>query len=109
MLLNLIQNVIQAMEENDGTLTICTHTAFQVTSHGKIYRLAARIDIEDNGPGIPSQIQDTLFYPMVSHRKGDNDLGLSIAQNIIDQHAGRIEFSSWPGHTQFSIYLSITN
>lgn len=109
VLLNLIQNAIQAMEENGGTLTICTRTAFQVTLHGKIYRLAARIDIEDNGPGIPSQIQDTLFYPMVSHRKGGNGLGLSVAQNIIDQHAGRIEFSSWPGHTQFSIYLPITN
>lgn len=109
VLLNISQNAIQAMEENGGTLTMRTRTAFHVTLHGKTYRLAARIDIEDNGPGIPSQIQDTLFYPMVSHHKGGNGLGLSIAQNIIDQHAGRIEFSSWPGHTQFSIYLPIKN
>ncbi|WGL98479.1 nitrogen regulation protein NR(II) [Arsenophonus sp. aPb] len=109
VLLNISQNAIQAMEENGGTLTMRTRTAFHVTLHGKTYRLAARIDIEDNGPGIPSQIQDTLFYAMVSHHKGGNGLGLSIAQNIIDQHAGRIEFSSWPGHTQFSIYLPIKN
>jgi two-component system, NtrC family, nitrogen regulation sensor histidine kinase GlnL len=110
VLLNLSQNAIQAMEENGGTLIIRTRTAFQTTLQGKTYRLAARIDIEDNGPGIPSQIQDTLFYPTVSHRQGGNGLGLSIVQNIIiDQHAGRIEFSSWPGHTQFSIYLPIKN
>lgn len=110
VLLNLSQNAIQAMEENGGTLIIRTRTAFQTTLQGKTYRLAARIDIEDNGPGIPSQIQDTLFYLTVSHRQGGNGLGLSIVQNIIiDQHAGRIEFSGWSGHTQFSIYLPIKN
>lgn len=71
------------------------------------YRLAARIDVEDNGPGIPPQLQDTLFYPMVSGREGGTGLGLSIARSLIDQHSGKIEFTSWPGHTEFSVYLPI--
>ena len=62
---------------------------------------------EDNGPGIPPHLQDTLFYPMVSGREGGTGLGLSIARNLIDQHSGKIEFTSWPGHTEFSVYLPI--
>lgn len=74
-----------------------TRTAFQLTLHGVRYRLAARIDVEDNGPGIPSHLQDTLFYPMVSGREGGTGLGLSIARSLIDQHSGKIEFTSWRG------------
>lgn len=107
VLLNISRNALQALGDNGGTITLRTRTAFQVLLHSKRYRLAARIDIEDNGPGIPPHLQDTLFYPMVSGRAGGTGLGLSIAQNLIDQHQGKIEFSSWPGHTEFSIYLPI--
>ena len=92
VLLNIVRNALQA---------------FQLTLHGARYRLAARIDVEDNGPGIPPHLQDTLFYPMVSGREGGTGLGLSIARNLIDQHSGKIEFTSWPGHTEFSVYLPI--
>lgn len=107
VILNIARNAMQAIGHNDGTIQIRTRTAFQITLHGKRYRLCARIDIEDNGPGIPVSLQDTLFYPMVSGRDGGNGLGLSIARNIIDQHQGKIEFNSWPGHTEFSVYLPI--
>ncbi len=53
--------------------------------------------MEDNGPGHSASFQDTLFYPMVSGREGGTGLGLSIARNLIDQHSGKIEFTSWPG------------
>ncbi|MCX8580731.1 nitrogen regulation protein NR(II) [Gilliamella sp. B3482] len=107
VVLNIIRNAIQAIGSKTGSITIRTRTAFQVTLHGLRYRLCARIDIEDNGPGVPVHIQDTLFYPMVSGYEGGNGIGLSIAHNIIDQHHGKIEFNSWPGHTEFSIYLPI--
>ena len=90
-----------------GTIILRTRTAFQLTLHGTRYRLVARIDVEDDGPGIPAQLQDTLFYPMVSGREGGTGLGLSIARSLIDQHSGKIEFNSWPGHTEFSVYLPI--
>ena len=96
VVLNIVRNAIQAIGSKTGSITIRTRTAFQVTLHGQRYRLCARIDIED-----------TLFYPMVSGYEGGNGIGLSIAHNIIDQHHGKIEFNSWPGHTEFSIYLPI--
>ncbi|WP_340620114.1 nitrogen regulation protein NR(II) [Xenorhabdus siamensis] len=107
VLLNITRNALQALGSQGGIITLRTRTAFQITLHGERYRLAARIDIEDNGPGIPPGIQDTLFYPMVSGHEGGTGLGLSIARSLIDQHAGKIEFTSWPGHTEFSIYLPI--
>ncbi|NDL64718.1 nitrogen regulation protein NR(II) [Acerihabitans arboris] len=107
VLLNITRNSLQALGEDGGTITIRTRTAFQLTLHGVRYRLVARIDIEDDGPGVPAQLQDTLFYPMVSGREGGTGLGLSIARSLIDQNSGKIEFNSWPGHTEFSVYLPI--
>ncbi|WP_127959805.1 nitrogen regulation protein NR(II) [Serratia microhaemolytica] len=107
VLLNITRNALQALGDNGGTLTLRTRTAFQVTLQGKRCRLAARIDIEDDGPGVAAALQDTLFYPMVSGRVGGSGLGLSIARDLIDQHGGKIELNSWPGHTEFSIYLPI--
>ena len=107
VLLNIVRNALQALGPEGGEIILRTRTAFQLTLHGVRYRLAARIDVEDNGPGIPPHLQDTLFYPMVSGREGGTGLGLSIARNLIDQHSGKIEFTSWPGHTEFSVFLPI--
>ncbi|NMP29392.1 nitrogen regulation protein NR(II) [Rahnella sp. SAP-1] len=107
ILLNITRNALQALGEEGGTITLRTRTAFQITLHGVRYRLVARIDIEDDGPGVPAHLQDTLFYPMVSGREGGTGLGLSIARSLIDQHSGKVEFNSWPGHTEFSVYLPI--
>ena len=105
-LLNIVRNAVEAMG-GEGVIRLKTRTVFQITIHGKRYRLAAEIKIIDNGPGIPENIRDTLFYPMVTGKEGGTGLGLSIAQNLIDQHKGRIECVSWPGHTEFSIYLPL--
>lgn len=107
VLLNITRNALQALGDAGGIITLRTRTAFQISLHGTRHRLSARIDIKDNGPGVSAQLQDTLFYPMVSGREGGTGLGLSIARNLIDQHCGKIEFNSWPGHTEFSVYLPI--
>ncbi|WP_024872440.1 nitrogen regulation protein NR(II) [Tolumonas lignilytica] len=104
--LNIVRNAVEAMHGH-GTIKLKTRTVFQITIHGKRYRLAAEIRIIDDGPGIPENIRDTLFYPMVTGKEGGTGLGLSIAQNLIDQHKGRIECVSWPGHTEFCIYLPL--
>ncbi|WP_392566437.1 nitrogen regulation protein NR(II) [Utexia brackfieldae] len=107
VVLNICRNALQALDYQAGIIILRTRTEFQVTLHGKRYRLCARIDIEDNGPGVPVHLRDTLFYPMVSGNQAGSGLGLSIARNLVDQHSGKIDFSSWPGHTIFSIYLPI--
>lgn len=74
VLLNIVRNALQALGPEGGEIILRTRTAFQLTLHGERYRLAARIDVEDNGPGIPPHLQDTLFYPMVSGREGGTGL-----------------------------------
>lgn len=74
VLLNIVRNALQALGPEGGEIILRTRTAFQLTLHGVRYRLAARIDVEDNGPGIPPHLEDTLFYPMVSGREGGTGL-----------------------------------
>lgn len=107
-MLNIVSNAAQVLSnQDDGLITIRTRTVHQANIHGHRCKVAARIEIIDNGPGIPVELQDTLFYPMVSGREGGTGLGLSISQNLIDQHNGKIDVESWPGHTNFTIYLPI--
>lgn len=109
-LLNIVRNAQQALE-NTATPGIClqSRVLHQHTLHGKRYKLVALIRVIDNGPGIPADIKDTLFYPMVSGKAGGTGLGLSIAQTLIHQHGGWIDCDSWPGHTEFTLYLPIAD
>jgi len=107
-LLNIVSNAAQILQgQENGEITLKTRTVHQANIHGQRYKLSARIEIIDNGPGISASLQDTLFYPMVSGREGGTGLGLSISQNLIDQHKGKIDVESWPGQTTFTIYLPI--
>jgi two-component system nitrogen regulation sensor histidine kinase GlnL len=106
--LNIVQNAVQALEplaDSHSQITLRTRTAHQIMLNGMPHRLAAEIKIIDNGAGIPENLKDTLFYPMVTGRSDGTGLGLSIAQELIKQHHGRIECHSSEGHTEFLIYL----
>jgi two-component system nitrogen regulation sensor histidine kinase GlnL len=104
--LNIVRNAMQVMgTQPDAQIILRTRVMRQFTIGSTRHRLVARIDIEDNGPGIPADLQDTLFLPMVSGRVGGVGLGLSISQSLVAQHGGLIEFSSQPGQTIFSLLL----
>ncbi|WP_324732091.1 nitrogen regulation protein NR(II) [Pseudomonas paeninsulae] len=109
--LNIVRNAMQAIggqnEMRLGRITLRTRTLRQFTIGHIRHRLVARLEIIDNGPGIPAELQDTIFYPMVSGRADGTGLGLAITQNIISQHQGLIECESHPGHTLFSIFLPL--
>lgn len=105
--LNIVNNAIQAISP-DNTITLKTRISSNKNINGKQIKLAAKISIIDNGPGIPPEIQDTLFYPMVSGRSNGTGLGLSIAQTLIKQHKGKLSCHSRPGHTEFIILLPLT-
>jgi two-component system nitrogen regulation sensor histidine kinase GlnL len=66
-----------------------------------------KIQVIDNGPGIPIELKNTLFYPMVTSKKEGSGLGLSISQTLIGHHRGKIEVDSWPGRTEFILYIPI--
>ena len=63
------------------------------------------IRIEDNGPGIPTDLQDRIFFPMVSGRAQGSGIGLSVTQTIISRHRGWIEVVSEPGNTTIDVIL----
>lgn len=107
VLLNIVRNAFEALEAEGGTIVLRTRMALRVTLQGERYRLAVKIDVQDNGPGVPVEIEDTLFYPMVSGRTGGTGLGLSIARDLVEQHGGKIELVSWPGFTVFSVFLPV--
>lgn len=105
-LINIIQNAIQVLDEQ-GIITFKTRIATNQTIAGKQVKLAVKLSIIDNGPGIPPTLQDTIFYPMVSGRAEGTGLGLSIAQTLVHQHNGKLTCYSYPGRTEFSILLPL--
>ncbi len=106
-MLNIAQNAVQAMD-GSGTLTIKTRVVRQMLLGEKIWRLVMRIDIMDDGPGIPKNLKDKLFMPLVSGRANGTGLGLGIAQSLIQQHDGLIEYLDKKQQTTFAIHLPIT-
>ena len=110
--LNIVRNAMQAImsatDDRRGRITLRTRTLRQFTIGSRRHRLVCRLEISDNGPGIPPAILDSIFYPMVSGRADGTGLGLSITQTIISRHQGLIECDSVPGHTTFTLFLPIT-
>jgi two-component system, NtrC family, nitrogen regulation sensor histidine kinase GlnL len=108
--LNIARNAVQAMQ-NNGTeqakVIFRTRSERQVTLARKRYRVAIKLQIIDNGPGIPADIREKIFYPLVSGREGGTGLGLALAQTFITQHHGMIDCDSQPGKTCFTILLPI--
>ncbi|MCB1672479.1 MAG: nitrogen regulation protein NR(II) [Gammaproteobacteria bacterium] len=110
--LNIVRNAVQALESPSvehrlGIICLRTRVLRNVTIGSVAHRLVARVEIRDNGPGIPNRIIDTLFYPMISGRADGSGLGLSIAQSIINQHGGIIECDSEPGATVFTLTIPL--
>jgi two-component system, NtrC family, nitrogen regulation sensor histidine kinase GlnL len=111
--LNIVRNAMQALLEHKQNaapeIILRTRIHRQFTIGRKHYPLVAWISIEDNGPGIPQNIIDDIFYPMISGRAEGTGLGLAISQQLITQHHGLIECTSEPGQTIFSIYIPLDN
>lgn len=104
--LNIARNAAQAMG-GEGEIVLRTRSLRQITLVKKRYRLAMEIKVIDNGPGIPDEIRERMFYPLVSGREGGSGLGLTIAQNFIQHHHGTIDCSSRPGNTVFTLRLPV--
>jgi two-component system nitrogen regulation sensor histidine kinase GlnL len=108
VILNVARNAMQALQDSECPCLAFTTRIERLFTIGTIqHKLVARIDIADNGPGIPDSIKEQLFYPMITGRPDGTGLGLSVAQSIVHQHQGLIEFESRSGNTIFSIYLPL--
>ncbi|MFT6310913.1 MAG: two-component system nitrogen regulation sensor histidine kinase GlnL [Porticoccus sp.] len=108
--LNITRNAMQSLQSNpdcNQTITIVTRILRQFTIGKYHHRHVIKIDICDVGPGVPKQLLETVFMPMVSGRAEGTGLGLSISQSVINRHQGLIECESKPGNTRFSLYIPL--
>jgi two-component system, NtrC family, nitrogen regulation sensor histidine kinase GlnL len=103
--LNIVRNAAQAGSQ---TVLLRTRALRQITILRHRHRLALELQVTDDGPGVPEEIQDRIFNPLVSGREGGTGLGLSLAQTFVQYHQGVIEFESRPGRTTFRILLPLT-
>lgn len=109
--LNIAQNAANVLtdriRQEDAELIFKTRVSRQVTLARVRYRLALNLHIIDNGPGIPADLIEKIFNPLVSGTEGGSGLGLTLSQTLIQQHGGIIECESVPGHTEFLIRLPL--
>ncbi|MGO3741871.1 nitrogen regulation protein NR(II) [Kerstersia sp.] len=108
-LLNVMRNAAQALTQPlqvpDARITLRTRVMRRVMIGGRQERMALAVSVIDNGPGVPDSIQDRVFHPLVTGRASGTGLGLSLAQDFLQQHDGVIEFRSEPGNTEFCLVL----
>lgn len=107
-ILNIIRNAMQSLEKTtNATIKLVTRTERQFTIASVRHRNVLKVDIIDNGPGIPEALRDNLFMPMITGRPDGTGLGLSVAHAIVHRHKGVLEFSSDRGRTQFSLIIPL--
>ncbi len=103
---NLVLNAVQAAR---GPIRITVAvTAVQAADipHGTNLEQAVRLQVKDNGPGIPEEVRERLFQPFVSGRSGGSGLGLAIVQRAVEAHRGLVLVDSGPASgTTFTIFL----
>ena len=107
-LLNLGRNAIQAVGDR-GRIVLRTRAMTNASIGSRRHRVVASIQVEDDGPGVPAELKDTVFYPLVTGRQGGTGLGLAVAQDLVGRHDGLIEFDSRPGRTVFTILIPYEN
>jgi len=107
--LNIARNAAQFVTSGHGggTITLRSRAVRQITIVRRRYKLALELQVIDDGPGVPTEIQDKIFNPLVSGREGGSGLGLSLAQTFVQYHQGVIEYESRPGRTVFTILLPL--
>ena len=106
VVLNLVENARDAISKRDseGKITVST----RLGDAGD----RAMLVVEDNGPGVPSELKDKVFAPYFTtkHAKGGTGLGLAIVHRIVSDHGGRITVSDTPGGgARFAIELPLRN
>ncbi|GAB5471768.1 MAG: nitrogen regulation protein NR(II) [Rhodospirillales bacterium] len=111
-ILNLVKNAAEAAPKVAGVVQLVTRyrqgVRLAVRGGGEKLHLPLMVSIEDNGPGVPEDLQPHLFDPFVSTKPSGKGLGLALVAKIVDDHGGVIELDSEPGRTRFTLYLPLS-
>ena len=109
--LNLMRNAAEALAERmatgDANITLRTRVLHHIFIGTIRHRAALNVHVIDNGPGIPHELKESIFYPMVSGKVDGSGLGLSLVQAFVEQHGGSIDVDSQEGKTDFSIVFPL--
>lgn len=116
---NLMRNAIEAGAANVTLRTRIEHGARILRSFDglrldaderehDVHSLALRLEISDDGRGVPEELAERLFLPLVSGRAEGTGLGLALAQQVAREHRGSLVYRSRPGHTVFTLLLPMT-
>jgi two-component system nitrogen regulation sensor histidine kinase GlnL len=101
---NLVRN---ALESGASQVSLRTRAEYGVLIGDSAHRLALRVEIADNGRGVPEDLAERIFLPLVSGRAEGSGLGLALAQQVAREHGGSLGYRSRPGHTVFTLLLPV--
>ncbi|HEY5972127.1 MAG TPA: ATP-binding protein, partial [Pseudoxanthomonas sp.] len=101
---NLVRNAIQA---GAASVSLRTRVEHGVRIHDHPQAMALRVEIVDDGRGVPEELAEHLFLPLVSGRAEGSGLGLALAQQVVREHRGSLTYRSRPGHTVFTLLLPL--
>jgi len=102
---NLVRN---ALESGANTVTLRTRAEHNVLIGDRSHRLAVRVEVADDGRGVPDSLAERIFLPLVTGRAEGSGLGLPLAQQVAREHGGSLGYRSRPGHTVFTLLLPAT-
>lgn len=101
---NLVRNALQS---GASVVRLRSRAEHGVLIGELRYRLALKLEVEDNGRGVPESLAERIFLPLVSGRPEGSGLGLALAQQVAREHGGALSFRSRPGHTVFTLLLPV--
>ena len=101
---NLVRN---ALESGASTVLLRTRAEHHVLIGEASHRLAVRVEIDDDGRGVPDDLAERIFLPLVSGRAEGTGLGLPLAQQVAREHGGSLSYRSRPGRTVFTLLLPV--
>jgi len=106
VILNLLRNACQAGSSEVLIKTRVEYgTAISQSGKGGVVRL----DVTDNGTGVPESLRSLLFLPFVTGRRDGTGLGLALSQQIASAHGGLLTFEPMEQGSRFSLYLPLEN
>jgi len=107
IIFNIAGNALKAVGDK-GNILFKTRVIRNYTINHQQHRLVMRLEVIDDGKGVPKAIRDKIFFPMISGSAKGTGLGLSIAQSLANRHNGKIEFESKPNKTRFILLLPLS-
>src|SRR3546814_17857677 len=101
---NLVRNAIEA---GAATVTLRTRAEHAVRIGDEVHALALRLDVVDDGHGVPEALAEQVFLPLVSGRAEGSGLGLALAQQVAREHRGSLGYRSLAWHTVLPMLLTV--